>query len=181
MIIYGQRNYGHTDEIEGLGYVSTRFVHIWFLPLVPFGSIFVVGEDGDGLRGIKVPLSFKSVFSVWTRTGALLGGIAAFVGGIVAGVGSLSAVNPMIRAVRRGKVDPDRAFDFGMELAAGGGGLCMALVCAAVFVLVGRVFRTAGPERKAELLEKLGISTEPIEPTDGDFDPDGDGIPVELV
>ena len=181
MIIYGHRHYGHTDEIEGLGYVSTRFVHIWYLPLVPFGSIFVVGESDDGMRGVKVPLSFKSVFSVWTRTAALLGGIASLVGGVMAGVNGIDAVNRLIRAVQRNKLEPERAVELVMEIAMGGGGLCMAVVCAGVFVLVGKVFRKAGPARKAELLEKLGISTEPIEPTDDGPDLDGEGIPAEIV
>ena len=181
MIIYGHRHYGHTDEIEGLGYVSTRFVHIWFLPLVPFGSIFVVGEDGDGLRGVKVPLSFKSVFSVWTRTAALLGGLASLVGGVMAGVSGIDGVNRIIRGLQKGNLDPERAVGLLTEAAMGGGGVCMAMVCAAVFVLAGRVFRKAGPERRAELMEKLGISTAPIEPTDDGPDLDGDGIPAEIV
>lgn len=180
MIIYGHRHYGHTDEIEGLGYVSTRFVHIWFLPLVPFGSIFVVGEDEDGMRGVKVPLSFKSVFSVWTRTAALLGGIASFVAGSMAAVNGIGAVNYLIRGIQKGNIKPEAAFNLIMEVAMGGGGICMALVCAAVFVLVGRVFRKAGPARKAELLEKLGITMEPIPPSQDD-DPDDGGIPAELA
>jgi hypothetical protein len=180
LIIYGHRHYGHTDEIEGLGYISTRFVHIWFLPLVPFGSIFVVGEDGDGMRGVKVPLSFKSVFTVWTRTAALLGGLASLVGGVMAGVNSIDAINRVIRMAQRNKLKPEAAVDLLMEAAMGGGGICMALVCAAVFVLVGKVFRKAGPARKAELLEKLGITTEPIAPS-GDDDPGDGGIPAELA
>lgn len=181
LIICGRRLYGHTDEVEGLGYVSTSFVHIWFLPLVPFSSIFVVGEDDDGMRGIDLPLSFKSIFSVWTRTAALLGGIASFVVGVAAGVDSMSAVNPMLRAIQRGKVDPEQGVGLATELAAGGAGVCMSIVCAAVFLLVGMVSRRAGAARRAELMEKLGISMEPIPPTDAGPDPADEGVPAELV
>ncbi len=177
MIIYGHRHYGCTDEIEGLGHVQTRFVHIWFLPLIPFSSTFVVGEDGDGVRGVKVPLSFKSVFSVWTRTAALLGGIAAFGGGVASAFGSVSALNHVVARLQSGKNVTNAAMDLLAVGGAAGGGLCMAVVCAAVYVLVGKVVRKAGRERREEIMALLGF--EPDAPAT--HDPDDGGLDAELV
>ena len=41
-MILGTRLYGRTDEVEGLGYVATRFFHVNFVPLFPTGETFLV-------------------------------------------------------------------------------------------------------------------------------------------
>ena len=62
MIVFGVRKYGRVDETP-VGHVATRFVHVWFIPLVPLSSHFVVSEDGNSFQGKPMPLSGRSVFA----------------------------------------------------------------------------------------------------------------------
>ena len=45
-----------------------RFVHIWFVPLVPLGSYRVYPGYGDEDLGEKVSFSFKALINVWLKT-----------------------------------------------------------------------------------------------------------------
>lgn len=62
MIVYGTRMCGRVDETQ-VGHVATRFVHVWFVPLVPLGSFFVVGESAK-----PVPFSVRSVLIAYVRS-----------------------------------------------------------------------------------------------------------------
>jgi hypothetical protein len=75
-VIYGTRLMGKVDHVENLGYVSTQFFHLNFVPLIPTGSYLILAENGDDFRGVSLPLSFKSILVAWLRAGSFL----AFVG-----------------------------------------------------------------------------------------------------
>jgi hypothetical protein len=90
VIVYGIRKYGRCDDLgaEAGGdiHVATKFFHIWFIPLVPTSSFLVLGEEGDGFRGISIPMSGKSVFAAYFRTGMVvlaITGIALFPVGLI--------------------------------------------------------------------------------------------------
>ena len=153
MIIYGWRLYGRTDEIPGVGHVATRFVHIWYVPIFPFGSVFVTGEAGGATQGVSVGFSLKSVLAVWTRTAMVLfalGGLAA------SAWGALDVGNRLLRLKSLAGLKRIAGVDLFTSGAAAGGGLCFTAVAIAVFVLTGMLTRTAGRRRRAELLARLG-------------------------
>ena len=101
---FGTKLMGKVDEVPRMGYVSTQFFHVNYLPLIPTGSYFVLEENGDNFRGVTVPLSFKSILVAWMRAilfiGFIVGVIFAIIavsdkntaGAIGAGVGSCIAV-----------------------------------------------------------------------------------------
>ena len=85
MIVYGTRHYGKVDRLgldaKGGPHVATRFAHIYFLPLIPLGSTLVVAESGNGVEGLKLSLSGKSVLFAYLRNwGLLLVGVLGLVG-----------------------------------------------------------------------------------------------------
>src|SRR5262245_48789843 len=82
IFIWGERLSGRIDQVPGLCYVATLFFHIFFFPLVPFGTYIVV--DGTvqrteskavllgwttkhGFQGLQIPMNWKSVFFGWMR------------------------------------------------------------------------------------------------------------------
>jgi hypothetical protein len=67
-IVWGSQLYGKTDEVEGIGHVATRFGHLYYVPLIPMGSQFITGHEGDNYFGAPIPLSFKSIGIAWLRT-----------------------------------------------------------------------------------------------------------------
>lgn len=67
LLFCGARAYGRTDVVPRTFYVATRFVHIFFVPLIPMGSLLVFHGQGDPLTGIPIPLSAKSVLLGWIR------------------------------------------------------------------------------------------------------------------
>jgi hypothetical protein len=67
-IHFGTKLMGKVDEVPRVGYVSTKFIHVNFLPLIPTGSYFVLDEQGDNFQGVPVPISFKSIAVAWLRS-----------------------------------------------------------------------------------------------------------------
>ena len=63
VIIYGHRSYGRVEQ-HGGEYAHTQFAHIYYMPLFPTGSSWVIG----GGRGIKIGLHGKSVLAAYLRT-----------------------------------------------------------------------------------------------------------------
>lgn len=61
MIVFGTRMCGSVDATSQ-GHVETRFVHVWFVPLVPLSSWFVVGESAK-----PIPMSWRSVIAAYAR------------------------------------------------------------------------------------------------------------------
>jgi hypothetical protein len=161
MIVYGMRHYGPVDRIENVGVVKTRFIHIWFVPLVPLGSTFIVKETDDGVQGVGVGLNFRSVLVAWSRTAALIGGFGAM------SVGALGAMGILIDGSKTGQklmkkgakaVSNAEAMDMASNIGMAVGGFVGLLFCILLFWGIGRMFRDAKGARKAELMGKLGIA-----------------------
>src|SRR5262245_55223767 len=88
IIIFGQRRCGKVDEIPGLCYVHTQFVHVYYVPLIPTMSYIILAgsETGQGFRGVRTSLSFKSILVGWVRTAAVLATIGGIIGAIASGI-----------------------------------------------------------------------------------------------
>src|SRR5262249_24255324 len=69
MIIFGEQLYGKVDQVPGLFYVATRFLHVQLVPLLPLGSYVILdGKFRDGGQAeIKIGLSGKSILFGWLR------------------------------------------------------------------------------------------------------------------
>lgn len=128
IIVYGTRCYGRADVIEGLGHVTSRFVHIMFVPLIPIGTIFLM--DGD--RGINLPFSFKAAVSGWLRAGAILTGLGMLAGAVA-------------------------NFGDG-EIILGVACFVIAALAFGAFPLFGMLFGKCSPARRAEIMGMLGLS-----------------------
>ncbi|HUJ57087.1 MAG TPA: hypothetical protein VLX92_01280 [Kofleriaceae bacterium] len=93
IVIYGRRSGGKVDGRDGQ-YAITKFIHVYYLPLVPAGGFWVT-SDG---YGHTMKLSARSVIAGYARTWAPLLGIAGLVaiggiaGAIVAVAGAGAAV-----------------------------------------------------------------------------------------
>jgi hypothetical protein len=83
MIIFGNRLFGKIDQVPGLGYVATRFFHIDYLPLIPYEGWLVFHQQGKTWRGVKIPLSFKSLLVAWGRTASVVAGVGAAIAALV--------------------------------------------------------------------------------------------------
>ena len=79
---FGTKLMGKVDEVPRMGYVSTQFFHVNYLPLIPTGTYFVLEESGDNFRGVTLPLSFKSILVAWLRAALFLG----FIGTVIASI-----------------------------------------------------------------------------------------------
>lgn len=94
LIVWGQRTYGKVDGHREQ-YAATRFFHVWFLPLIPLGSVWMLGDGG---RGHAMRLSGKSIVAAYLRTWGVIGGgvamLVGFAGGglaaVVAGAAALA-------------------------------------------------------------------------------------------
>lgn len=74
IIVYGTRMYGRIKAC-GSSFIATRFVHIWYVPLVPIGSVLVF--EGD--RGVDAPFNFKSMLAGYLRVWGPIGVILAII------------------------------------------------------------------------------------------------------
>lgn len=80
IVIWGSKLYGKVDEIEGVGYVATKFGHLFWIPLIPMGSYFVTEVRSHDFEGTPIGLSMKSVLAGYARVAAILfflGGLGA--------------------------------------------------------------------------------------------------------
>ncbi|MGD9855757.1 MAG: hypothetical protein AB7U20_12500 [Planctomycetaceae bacterium] len=136
IIIFGSGLYGRTDEVPGLGYVATKFGHLWYIPLIPVGSHFVIQQSGNSWHGAPIPLSGKSVLIGWLRA-ALLVGI------IFGGIATLIAL-----------FSPNKAG------AVEGAIVLAALIVALVLTRRMRFFTSASYRRASQLAETLGFNAE---------------------
>lgn len=135
IIVYGTRCYGKADVIEGLGHVTTRFVHIMFVPLIPIETLFLVDED----RGMKLPFSFKAALSGWFRAGAIVAGLLFLAGGVA----EFGEGEPLFGA---------------MSVVCG-------VFSIASFWVWGLVFGKCSPQRKAEIMGMMGVSPADLQPS----------------
>ena len=93
IFIWGTNRYGRTDEVPALFHVTTKFGHLWYLPLIPLGSFLLIEGSADGKgnpRGMPIPFSFKSFLLGWLRAATLLGAIILGITGFVSGKGGPS-------------------------------------------------------------------------------------------
>ncbi|QEL15290.1 hypothetical protein [Limnoglobus roseus] len=67
--VHGEHMYGYVDRVPGLCYVSTRFFHINFVPLIPLGSFVVLEgtEAEQGFQGKRIGFNAKSVLLGYFR------------------------------------------------------------------------------------------------------------------
>jgi len=83
-MVFGTRLFGKVDAVPGLFHVATKFAHINFVPLIPLEGWLVFGEEGNGWRGVTIPMSMKSVGVAWLRfllaVGGLVGCLFGFIG-----------------------------------------------------------------------------------------------------
>jgi hypothetical protein len=161
-IYYGTRHCGPVDRIEGLGEVRTRFFHLYFVPIIPLGSTFVTKELDDGVQGIPVGLSIKSVLVAWSRTAFVLSllGLVAFGG--IAVIDALIATEGLVEAVQKTgdptKLSNSTLLNTAKSFGGLGASLCGALFSGTAFWAIGRIFRDARGARKAELMAQLGVA-----------------------
>ncbi len=90
---WGSRAFGKVDEVPGIFHVSTTFLHVLYLPVVPLKSHLVH-------RDVPLPirLSPKSVLTAWLR-GAL--GLSA-VWSVLAFAAALATASPLSAAYHAG-------------------------------------------------------------------------------
>lgn len=138
IFIWGSRLYGRCDEVRGMFHVATRFQHLWYIPLIPTGSVVVASKAGKSYRGIKVPLSLKSVLIARLRGLLVLAGVAA---------GGAAYVTLTERR-------PDTVVGVGLIAFA----LCVVVLFGATYIMprVGR----AHYDRAVALAEQLRMSEE---------------------
>jgi len=95
IVIYGTRFYGQVDSHDGQ-HQLTKFFHIYYVPLIPVGTIWVTGENEDGYRGHAVQMSARSITAGYARVLGPLAAVGALASGGVAGVlagGALAALS----------------------------------------------------------------------------------------
>src|SRR5687767_11543126 len=86
IIIFGSYNCGKCDEVPRLCHVETHFAHVYYVPLIPLGSVAVFGRNPDSSqRRIPIGLSIKSVLIGWLRAACVAGAVACALGAIAIG------------------------------------------------------------------------------------------------
>jgi hypothetical protein len=132
----GTKLMGKVDEVPRLGYVATQFFHVNYLPLIPTGTYFVLGEAGDEFQGVAIPFSPKSILMAWLRAALFLAFILAVVFTIIA------------------VADKKTPAAIGLGV---GGGLVIAAFCATYYIpFISR----AGYHRAIELGRRVGATDE---------------------
>jgi hypothetical protein len=148
MIIFGTRLFGKVDAVPGLFHVATKFAHVNFLPLIPLEGWLVFGEEGNGWRGIQIPMSGKSVAVAWIRFLLIVGGLLSLLFGFI-----------------------------GMNSMQSGGGVMIAVGGLSLGAFIGSYFwkwiSRADAERALELAALAGIPEEGLDQIRVSF-----GLPV---
>lgn len=145
MIVFGDEYYATVDWVPGLFYVRTRFLHIWYFPIVPRESYLFLDEDlpADSLQGCQIPMSFKSICLAWFRAGLVVGAMMIFMLGCTF-----------------------------ISLAINNGAVAAYILAAAAWLLmiilvslfpISSMFRSATLSRAIELGKRAGIPQETVE------------------
>ncbi|MFO0625960.1 MAG: hypothetical protein U0325_10125 [Polyangiales bacterium] len=67
MLVFGNRLYGKLLKC-GESYVATWFFHVWFVPLIPLGSVVVLQHlDGNQVQTVKTSLQWRSLGLAYLR------------------------------------------------------------------------------------------------------------------
>ena len=72
-IVWGSRLYGKVDEVPGVCHLATQFGHLYYIPLIPMGTVVVYGSDADGPLVSEFAWSFKSIAVAWLRVILIVG------------------------------------------------------------------------------------------------------------
>jgi len=95
IVIYGTRFYGQVDGHAGQ-HQLTKFFHIYYVPLVPVGTMWVTRSVAGGYNGHAVRRSGRSILAgyarVWGPIAAIGAAAAGSVGGVIA-AGALAAMS----------------------------------------------------------------------------------------
>lgn len=94
VIIYGTYYAGKVDEVPKVCSVKTNFFHIYYVPLIPLGSMAVLENTGNQIHGVPVGFHLKSILMAWFRTALAIGAVASFVVSC-AGIGDNRGVDPI--------------------------------------------------------------------------------------
>ena len=74
---------GKCDAVPGFFHVATRFFHINFVPLIPIETYLVLSRNGNSFRGVKIPMSGKTVGLAWGRFITFVASVWLAIGTIV--------------------------------------------------------------------------------------------------
>jgi hypothetical protein len=85
IVIYGTRFYGEVDNHGGQRQL-TKFFHIYWVPLVPIGTMWVTRDVEGGHNGHPVAMSGRSIVAGYARVWGPVAGIAAAMAGSVGGL-----------------------------------------------------------------------------------------------
>lgn len=83
VIVWGSGLYGKVDKVPGVGHVATNFGHLYYFPLIPTQSHFVISEDSSGYQSVPISMSLKSVLMAWFRSALVIGSIVLLITGSV--------------------------------------------------------------------------------------------------
>ena len=74
VILYGTRFYGKIYIVPGLFYVATKFFYLYYIPLIPFGSVIVfensghsTGSSGRSYLVKAISFSWQSLLMAYAR------------------------------------------------------------------------------------------------------------------
>lgn len=87
-IVWGTGLFGKVDTIPGLGHVATQFGHLYWIPLIPMESMFVIHDSSRERRGVKIGMSGKSILIAWLRFTL---GVTCFASAVWVGVNIMDA------------------------------------------------------------------------------------------
>jgi len=135
MIYFGTRLFGMVHLVPGRFYVSTKFLHIFLVPLIPLGSWIVTKESDRGWEGRPIGISVYSILMAWIRTALVLSYLGI-------------AVMMFVR------IFDNRELIDASEVAAFAG---LSLLCILASKLT-YIFSVAGTKRAQALALKLGYS-----------------------
>ena len=138
ILVWGSRLYGRTDEIPKLGYVATNFGHMWYIPLIPTQTSFIIHQSSEGWQGVPIRMSGKSILLAWMRCGLV---VAICISSIVA----MSAF-----------------MDARPSWTLAGGSITVTVLCAAawLFSKKSKAFAHASYERAIQIADEVGFSEE---------------------
>ncbi|HMC64744.1 MAG TPA: hypothetical protein VKI65_07380, partial [Gemmataceae bacterium] len=106
MIIFGEQRYGKVDQVPGLFYVATRFIHVQFVPLLPLGSYVILdGKFRDGGQSeIKIGLSVKSILFAWFRAALWAIAVVIAIWAVISGMDATKGRKPWLNCFVYGAV-----------------------------------------------------------------------------
>jgi hypothetical protein len=91
IVLYGTRFYGQVDS-HGGQHQLTKFFHIYYVPLIPVGTLWVTRELDQGYSGHAVQMSGKSVLAGYARVWGPVAAVGALAAGSVGGILAAGAV-----------------------------------------------------------------------------------------